>query len=283
MVAEGASGARGNTPSARAAKAVHSRETGRGGAPSVDALAAAALAVLVARSPVTSDDKFAARIESFCDALVHSDPVRARLYASRLIAIGVTSEQIYERYIPAAARRLGEHWVEDFLGFADVSVGATRLQELARELEGRFVEGGVTIPLGHNALIAIPSFEQHTLGAFIAASQLRKLGLWVQVSVSSDPNDLMALAASQRFTGIGFSAASQRSLDPLRNLVEKFRNTCDFAGPIVIGGAICCLGSDVASYTGADVATSDPKEFADLCGAKSGVRLLEYDDLLLNK
>lgn len=246
------------------------------GAPPVGALAAAALALLAAKSPNGPDETFSARIEAFCEALTHRDPLRTRLYVSRLIAHGITTEQIYERYVPCAARRLGERWVDDSLSFADVSVGAARLQELTRSLEGRHVEGGATIPLGFSVLIAVPSFEQHSLGAFIAAAQLRKLGLWVQVGVSVSPQELIRLAAGQRFSALGISAASRRSLDPLRNLVEKLRADSDFAGPIALGGAVTDLGEEVCNFTGVDFVTSDTRAFAEVCGQPKGTRLLEY-------
>ena len=41
----------------------------------------------------------------------------------------------------------------------------------------------VTVPLGHRILLVIPPGEDHTLGAFIAASQFRRYGLWVHLAI----------------------------------------------------------------------------------------------------
>ncbi|MEM9725783.1 MAG: hypothetical protein AAF909_10000 [Pseudomonadota bacterium] len=255
--------------------------SGEKSGPQVDALAAAALSVLAARSPKAPDAKFAARIEKFCDALVSPDEAPARLFAARLIAYGVSTEQIYERYVPAAARRLGEWWVEDKVGFVEVTLGSSRLQDLTRELEGRFVEGGSTIPLGHSVLLAVPRCEQHSLGAFIAGGKLRRMGLWVHMGVALDDDELARLAESQRFSAIGLSAATRRALEPLRRTIDKLRGVADFDGAIGLGGAITKLGDEVASYTGADLATAEPALFGQLCQKNAQTRLIDYAPLSL--
>ena len=53
--------------------------------------------------------------------------------ASSLIASGVRSSEVYQSYIPAVSRYLGEMWVNDRASFVDVSLGSARLQALLRE------------------------------------------------------------------------------------------------------------------------------------------------------
>ena len=49
-----------------------------------------------------------------------------------MIASGISSADIAEDYVPLAARKLGEAWVDDTLSFSQVTIGAARLQEIVR-------------------------------------------------------------------------------------------------------------------------------------------------------
>lgn len=247
----------------------------------VGALAAAALSVLAARRPATAEARFAERVEALCAALIQEDGARAKLLLSQMAARGVTAEEIIDRYAPAAARLLGERWVSDELSFAEVSIGAARLQESVRSVEDEAPRRGVgrigAIPLGQSVLIVAPDFEQHTLGAFVAAARLRRMGFWSHVSVGLTHGELVDLTATQRFAAVGISASSRRFLDPVRKLVESLRSCADFTGVIGVGGWITRLGAEVTDYTGADIVTSDPGRMAALCAERGRSRSTEAD------
>ncbi|MEL6977509.1 MAG: hypothetical protein AAGM38_02375 [Pseudomonadota bacterium] len=254
-----------------------------GGALDVGSLAAAALSVLAAERcaprDAGRDDRFAARIDALCGALTHADAAHARAHMSKLRAFGVEADEFVDRVAPAAARRLGAQWVGDQLSFAEVSIGAARLQKAVRALEDaprRAHAAGPSAPqqrgaapLGQCVLMVVPDFEQHTLGAFVAADRLRRLGLWTEVRVGLSLREIAALAATQRFAAVGLSSSSRRALDPLRRLIESLRRDAGFSGVIGVGGVVATMSDEARRSLEADIVTADAARFAALCEAQA--------------
>lgn len=232
----------------------------------VAALAKEALAVLAARSPRKRRRSRNVRVEELCDALLASDSYLRHAVVADLISEGVTTDQIFDEYVPLTASLLGEKWVDDKLSFADVTIGASRLQELARSLGGRYEPVGPTIPLGRSALMVVPSFEQHTLGAFIAAGQLRRHGLWMHLALGVEGDDLLRIAHAQNFAMIGISASSMRHVEQIRGLVERLAEDGGVDAPVVLGGALLAQDIDLCAATGVDLATTNIREVVDFCG-----------------
>ena len=240
----------------------------------VFALAARALSVVAARKKARrlSHDDW---IDELCQAFIHPAEEPRHAAVSMLIANGVSSETIIDEYIPLTARRLGEGWVNDTLSFAQVSIGGARLQETVRALRRR--SGGVaaTVPLGRAAgrkiLMAIPCREDHTLGAFVAASQFRRQGFSVHMAIGQEAEEIGETAMASDFDLIGISGAGRRALAPIVKIVERIRQSCSPLPPIVVGGTVCNLELDVCAWTGADFATTSPKRALALCGKKGDV------------
>ena len=69
-----------------------------------------------------------------------------------------------------------------------------------------------TIPLGHRILIAIPEGEEHTLGAFIAASQFRRYGIWVHMAIGQNADEIAQTVRNQGFDMLGISGSGRKSL-----------------------------------------------------------------------
>lgn len=232
----------------------------------VAALAKRALAVVASHAQTDALDLRRARYNELCDALVDVDEARRHNVIARLIAFGVSSDEIYECYLPQAARMLGQRWVDDELSFAQVSVGASRLQNLARGLSARYESGGKTIPLGHTALIVVPQSEQHTFGAFIAASNFRRHGLWVHMALDMSNTEIVETLRAHSFSMVGISASSERSLPYVRDLIDEIRASDAPQAPLVVGGAVTQLDIDVQSATGADLVSTNTREVLDFCG-----------------
>lgn len=232
----------------------------------VFALAAAALSVLASRGNGSGKTDPTDLIGELCEACVHASDERRYATISRLIARGVSSEDIVDSYIPLAALRLGESWVNDTRSFAEVSIGAARLQEMVRALARHRSSVAATIPLGHRILIAIPEEEEHTLGAFIAASQFRRYGVWVHLAIGQTADEIAQTVRSQGFDMLGITGAGRKSLAPLRKIVEKVRASVAAVPPIVAGGNVCNLGVDLTESTGVDLATTNPRKAMEFCG-----------------
>lgn len=233
----------------------------------ISALAKKALAVLATQSHEGGRNARRTLIDEFCETLIDPEGDRRAAFLGKLVALGASTTEIYEEYVPRAARRLGELWVEDKLSFVEVTIGASRLQEIARTLGGRYESGGAPIPLGHSFLMIVPSYEQHTMGAFIAASQFRRFGLWVHVAIDITPDEAVRVAAQQDFAAIGISISGLRAVEPTGKLIESLRDDAGFGAPVVVGGAATALEDmDLQEATGADLTTGNPRKVLEICG-----------------
>lgn len=217
--------------------------------------------------PVTSD----AWIDVLCEALIDSDEEAHERVLANMVANGISTSDIMEKFLPEAARRLGELWVLDKASFVDVTLGAGRLQSLyrrhqaekARRLRDR------VIPLGQSILMVIPAFEQHSIGAFVAADQFRRHGLWVHMGIALENDELVELVNTDRFAMIGLTVASTNALERLAEMVEHLRANAAVCPPVVVGGHVVGLSRGIDARVGADFAVRTAREAIELCGLSS--------------
>ncbi len=231
----------------------------------VVALAVRALAFLASREEGSHKRTQEALVKELCEAFIHSDESRRYAVVSRMIASGITSTEFVDVYVPLVARKLGEAWVDDAMSFVEVTVGAARLQETVRSLGGAD-RPGVTIPLGHRVLLVIPQEENHTLGAFIAASQFRRYGLWVHMAIGQSPGEVVETVRADNFQMIGISSSGRQSLESVNQLVRAIKSGCPSAAPIVLGGNLCNIEKRAQEFTGVDFVTTNPRQALGYCG-----------------
>jgi methylmalonyl-CoA mutase cobalamin-binding subunit len=232
----------------------------------VVALAIKALSVVAAGGTVRPKRSREDRVGDLCEAVIAPDDSRRHAVIAQMIASGITSTDIAEVFVPLTARKLGEAWVDDTLSFSQVTIGATRLQEMVRALGKGDLGNGVTVPLGHRVLLVIPPEEDHTLGAFVAANQFRRYGLWVHLAIGQTPAEVAETVMSQHFEMIGISGAGRRALDSVRQLVSTVKLQCPNCAPVVVGGNVCSFGDHVQEFTGADFVTTSPRKAMGFCG-----------------
>lgn len=218
-------------------------------------------------------------VERLCEALMSTSETSYQSVISELMSIGVSSQDIYQVFVPEAARHLGKLWLHDEASFVDVSIGASRLQALLRDAESRGHAKGLdpTIPLGQSILVVIPDFEDHSLGAFVAADQFRRHGLWVHMAISLKPDELVNLIATGRFSMIGVTAASRKTVEKLAGLIEYIRSRTEMCPPVVVGGRAVSEVADVARRTGADFAVKSVREAVERCGLATVAETLSSD------
>lgn len=219
-----------------------------------------------AKNPTRSKDD---RVEELSRAVIHPEDTHRHAVVAQMLASGISSLDVVDVYVPLVARKLGEAWVDDSLSFSQVTVGAARLQELVRSL-GRDPGTSVTVPLGHRVLMVIPADEDHTLGAFVAANQFRRYGLWVHLAIGQTPDEVAETVSSQNFEMIGISGAGLKALDSVRKLVTAVKLNCPRSAPVVVGGNVCNVGQDVLDFTGADFVTTSPRQAMGFCGLNAG-------------
>lgn len=185
--------------------------------------------------------------------------LRARdAVVGRLMAHGVGAMAIATDYVPAAARRLGELWSDDELGFADVSMGTSRLQGLVRDLHGAPAdpfEAGPPAPL---IAVAVPEGETHTLGAVVAATQLRAAGASVLLLMGRSDAETVEAVRGGDLSLVCVSSSERGRPGTVAAFVGALRAASGV--PVALGGAI--VGGDLDAdalgrLTGADLVTCD--------------------------
>ena len=232
----------------------------RGG---VNSLAARAISVLSAKGGTVSPDYSSPQLNTICDAFVAPDEEPRREAIALLESNGLTPDDIIEHIIPTVAHLLGERWFGNTLSFADVTIGAARLQETIRSLS-RKLDRPVQLN-GDCILLVVPRNEHHTLGIFVAAHAFRRLGIDVQLAVGQHPRQVAQLVKKHRFAAVCITASGRRSLAAARDFVETIRSSVPRITPIVVGGSVTMLDLDIKSMTGADHVTSDPQRVIEVC------------------
>lgn len=178
----------------------------------------------------------------------------ARAAADDMLQAGVPAEVIVDDIIPKAARIMGEEWVQDISSFASVTLGASRLQTLVRELGEQWIADEVRP--GHSVILLwVPPAAQHTLGATVVSTKLRRLGHSVQYAHRQSA-DLADALVSDDYDAMVISASIADSTEEIQKAVAKAKAHKKTL-PVIVGGTILKQKPDLAAETGADIATND--------------------------
>lgn len=218
------------------------------------ALIIQALENLVSERQPAGNATFA--VEQFCGALTGLAPGLALDLTDRLLDCGVSVDAFYETYIPGAAARLGEMWVEDTLSFAGVTLGMARLTEVFRRLSPIFLKTRSVPARARRALFALTPGETHALGVVMAADHFQRSVWTVRVELRSDAAALAKIAGAQDFDLIGLSACARRMVPAVADTVAALRRAVRPGTPIVLGGHLTALDGRIAERVGADLACS---------------------------
>jgi len=183
----------------------------------------------------------------------------------RIVAQGVSHDEIVDRYIPAVARTLGEDWADDRITFASTSVGAAMLQWLLGALEYADLPSDLP-PDGPGVLVLVPAGEHHTLGAVLLAQQLRRRGVWVRLSLQARAENLAVPFRQGQPDATMISASPWTSVHALRALVAAARKATTSGAPVLLGGTIADAAlPDLTGRSGADHVATGVDEAVRLC------------------
>jgi methylmalonyl-CoA mutase cobalamin-binding subunit len=219
------------------------------------ALLARAIGDLASERLVNGTSGFA--IEQLCAALVADAPRAGQACVDRLLDCGVGVEALYDVYIPRAAARLGEMWLEDTLPFAGVTLGMARLTEVFRRLGPRFLrerERPGPDAVGRRALLALAPGESHALGVVMAADYFQRAGWSVRVELMADAAGIERLVRARPYDLVGVSAGSRRRVPEVRALVARLRAAARPGARFALGGPLVWLDPDVGAEVGVDMA-----------------------------
>jgi methanogenic corrinoid protein MtbC1 len=236
---------------------------------SVADLASRAIAVLAERRGDRDVPLSERLLDMLIKAAMNRDDEALTGVVTDMVHSGISEHEIVSLYVPEAARWLGQQWCDDGLGFAEVTIGCARLQQVVRKLSpeprrSRIVGGSSDV----SVLVVVMPNEHHTLGAVVLASQFRLMGVSVRLVLGEDKPSILRAMTSEDYDGIFFSTSSEERLDELRGFIDKSRNVLSRSMPIVVGGAATQQGLDLKRLTGADHACSDAKEALEVCGLK---------------
>lgn len=160
-------------------------------------------------------------------------------------------------YIPAAARRMGEQWENDVATFADVTMGVARLQAILREIGTGWSADEAVRGRDATVLLILPSEEQHTLGAMVVASWLRRQGISVCLRIAPSAAELLCLLATRRFDGAMISIACESRFEACSKMIRALKGAAGGAMPVAVGGVALPEISAQKDFLGADIVTND--------------------------
>lgn len=211
------------------------------------------------------DDADSSVLALITDAVLRADRDEGERQLRSLLERGTDRCTLIDDIIPRVARDFGEAWCVSGHSFAEVTIAVARLQAWLRDLE----PVGVADPFRLDApevLLVVPEGCQHTLGAMVALSRLRRLGALVRLSLGRDARSIGMQVRAQRFDMVAISAAGNEDLEFLAGVINSIRSGVGCPPRIVLGGEILNHRPDAPVLVGADFGTSDPEEALRLCG-----------------
>jgi len=193
-------------------------------------------------------------IEQLCSALISDDPDAAAVLISEIRGDGTSVADVYQLYLAAAARRLGEMWASDDLSFVEVTIGTSRILAIMRSLRSAFRADLLT---KERALIfaTVPD-EQHTIGITMAADIFRREGWEIELLVGDTHEGILDRVSTSDALVVGLTAHGSQSLAGLIRLVLAIRIVNPTAY-VLISGNIIEDAEDIITLTGADGFASD--------------------------
>ena len=177
----------------------------------------------------------------------------------RILLSGVDPDSIADEVIPEVARRLGQDWVDDTSSFAEVTLGCAQLQLILHALDPVWDRGHSGIGPDNRPLVllAMPKGAQHTLGATVLSTQLRRRGCSVQKMDGLPDDAVRADLSAGAIDAVLVSASLGDDPADIARTIAAIRDAGTAAPPIVIGGTLLQDVDDLAGLTGADHATDD--------------------------
>lgn len=185
----------------------------------------------------------------------------------------IPAEVVVDLYLPAAANAIGAQWHADEIDILDCTIAMSRMQNLLRAL-GRAWRADASNGEGTGSvLMVVPENEQHILGAMIATTQLRRLGVSVAVRLAPSWAQLDELFRTRRFDAVFVHVANLESLDSCDNLVKTMRRVGKIELPVIAGGSVPLDAGEIKRRTGADLVTRDVRHALQAVGLERTLEL----------
>lgn len=205
-------------------------------------------------------------LQRFMSAIAATDPMAFEELKPELRRARISAASLADLYIPEAARRLGQAWMDDESTFAEVTMGVARMQAILREIGTAWIADAAGRADGPTVLVVLPGGEQHTLGGMVLAGQLRRMGISVSMQFAPSVADLGAYVASRNFDGVMISIAGDDKLESCTKLINIVRASSRERVTVAVGGALLETRNDLLDVTGADVVTNSVEHALSVMG-----------------
>ena len=186
-----------------------------------------------------------------------------------LRALRLSDEHIIDGHIPDAARAVGEKWVQNDLGFAEVTIASVRLQSLLTEVA--FLNPD-TLPIHDcplDVLIVTCEGEQHTLGCFVVAAQLRRRGAVVETLCGEHADVIRHRVMENGYDAVLFSSSRPQDLETISDIVSYSKTNLVDPPLFALGGIILETNKNTERLAGVDLVCNDVDTVISLCEQRS--------------
>jgi methylmalonyl-CoA mutase cobalamin-binding subunit len=230
--------------------------------------AAQVISLLCERQTVTSAGVRQIALDYLSRTLLARDGFDAARVLDELRGYRLTLDSVIDLYIPQAAVQLGDMWMGSDIDFAEVTVGALRLQSLLGEASNGLVRIGPLAKDALHALIVVPAGEQHFLGACVVAAQLRRNGCEASLSICEEPKQIVARVVSDRPDMVFLSCARMAAIEGITKTVKKIRSSVEHAPVLALGGPLRGNADGIREQTGVDIVTNVAVDVVSFCAKR---------------
>lgn len=175
---------------------------------------------------------------------------------SALIAKGYSIDHLFLDLLAPSAALLGRLWDDDLCDFLEVTTGVARLQLVL----SRFRVDGDAVPVEGKRRLLLMSApgEQHTFGVRIVEQFLRKADWAVSSGLSSSPEQIAELVASEWFGVVGLTLSNEAHIDQLATAIRAVREaSCNPTIGVMVGGPVFLADPGLVERVGADASAVD--------------------------
>ncbi|WP_050930606.1 hypothetical protein [Aestuariivita boseongensis] len=186
-----------------------------------------------------------------------------------LRAFRLNDGMIIDKYIPDAARSMGDKWLENELGFAEVTIASVRLQSLLSEVEHVNPDTYHPCDRDLDVLMIACEDEQHTLGSCVAALQLRRRGAIVDRLCGEPDSVIKSRMQEGNYDAVLFSSSRSQDLEKIADLVNFAKTSLAHPPFLALGGILLETFGNIKRLTGVDLVTSDVDTVVTHCEQRS--------------
>ncbi len=209
-------------------------------------------------------------VTEFAGHLVRSDSDGALAMVEQLLDEGISDEALCTDLLTPAARLLGDWWVKDQCGFAEVTLGLLLLHDVLHRLrENREPESHAEGSAGE-VLFIVPPGEQHILGLTMVADFFTRASWTTRLEFPQTMADVADSVAQSHAQIVGLTCSSKAAFPSLKTAISSVRNHMGAdAAHIMVGGHVFSAEPDLVSEAGADTVACDTRHALEIAARVS--------------